>query len=55
MSSLLHYRHPQGAPVEPWAIHDVAATRIVWQGSPALLRDPDGHIHQIDGTAQARA
>ncbi|AVS68247.1 glyoxalase [Paracidovorax avenae] len=53
---LLHYRHPQGAPAEPWAIHDVAATRIVWQGSgPAVLRDPDGHIHQIDGTAQARA
>ncbi len=53
---LLHYRHPQGAPVEPWAINDVAATRIVWQGfASALLRDPDGHIHQIDGTAQARA
>ncbi|BFO54885.1 VOC family protein [Acidovorax sacchari] len=54
---LLHYRHPQGTPpVEPWAIHDVAATRIVWQGSaPTLLRDPDGHIHQIAGAAQAGA
>ncbi len=53
---LLHYRHPQGAPIGPWATNDVAATRTVWQGpAAALLRDPDGHIHQIAGTAPAAA
>lgn len=52
---LLHYRRPRGMPVEAWAAHDVAATRIVWRGAvPALLRDPDGHLHQIDGTADVR-
>lgn len=53
---LLHYRHPQGAPNRPWAVNDVAATRIVWQGTaPALLRDPDGHIHQIAGVVEGPA
>jgi catechol 2,3-dioxygenase-like lactoylglutathione lyase family enzyme len=52
---LLHYRHPQGASVEAWAACDVAATRIVWRGAAAaLLRDPDGHLHQIDGPAETR-
>jgi catechol 2,3-dioxygenase-like lactoylglutathione lyase family enzyme len=47
---LLHYRQPPGASSEPVAVNDVAATRIVWhQGPPALLRDPDGHLHQIGG------
>lgn len=45
---LLHYRQPVGAPCPPWRANDVAATRIVWQGpAPALLRDPDGHLHQV--------
>ena len=45
---LLHYRQPSGAQSAPLAVNDVAATRIVWQdGLPALLRDPDGHLHQL--------
>ena len=44
---LLHYRRAQECRV-PWAVNDVAATRIVWDGpASALLRDPDGHLHQI--------
>lgn len=45
---LLHYRTPIGADRAPWSINDVAATRIVWRGqAPALIRDPDGHLHQV--------
>lgn len=45
---LLHYQTPAGADAAAWAVNDVAATRIVWQGVvPALLRDLDGHLHQI--------
>ncbi|SFP51659.1 VOC family protein [Sphingomonas rubra] len=47
---LLHYRRPSGASSEPVAVEDVAATRIVWHGElPALLRDPNGHLHQTGG------
>jgi catechol 2,3-dioxygenase-like lactoylglutathione lyase family enzyme len=47
---LLHYHQPSGASHEPVAVNDVAATRIVWhQGPRALLRDPDGHLHQTGG------
>jgi len=47
---LLHYHQPSGASHEPVAVNDVAATRVVWHhGPPALLRDPDGHLHQIGG------
>lgn len=47
---LLHYRRPAGAACGPVAVNDVAATRFVWSGvEPALLRDPDGHLHEIDG------
>jgi len=47
---LLHYRRPAARPVAPWGVADVAATRIVWRGgAPALLRDPDGHLHQLGG------
>lgn len=47
---LLHYRQPSGGPCGPVDIADVAATRIVWEGgAPALLRDPNGHRHQIGG------
>lgn len=46
---LLHYRTPTGAPCPSWQANDVAATRIVWRGdAPALLRDPDGHFHQVE-------
>ena len=45
---LLHYRAPPAADHVRWAVNDVAATRIVWHGTaPALLRDPDGHFHQV--------
>lgn len=47
---LLHYRQPPGAPCGPVAVNDVAATRFVWSGGePALLRDPDDHLHEVDG------
>lgn len=47
---LLHYRHSSGAPAASIEVADVAATRSVWQGgTPALVRDPDGHLHQIGG------
>ncbi|OWK29418.1 VOC family protein [Sphingomonas dokdonensis] len=47
---LLHYRRPVEPPAAPVAVNDVAATRIVWHGGdPALLRDPDGHLHQTGG------
>lgn len=47
---LLHYRRPIEAPADAVAVNDVAATRIVWHGgAPALLRDPDGHLHQTGG------
>ena len=45
---LLHYRWPEENCRVPWAVNDVAATRIVWDGpASALLRDPDGHLHQM--------
>ena len=45
---LLHYRRPEEDRRVPWAVNDVAATRIVWDGpASALFRDPDGHLHQI--------
>jgi catechol 2,3-dioxygenase-like lactoylglutathione lyase family enzyme len=48
---LLGYRVPRGAGCPPMQANDVAATRILWQGTrAALLRDPDGHLHQIVST-----
>ena len=45
---LLGYRVPRGRSGPPLQANDVAATRIVWRGpDPGLLRDPDGHLHQI--------
>ena len=45
---LLHYRRPVEEGREAWAVNDVAATRIVWDApASALLRDPDGHLHQM--------
>ena len=45
---LLGYRHPVGRAHSPLAVNDIAATRIVWRSDgDALLRDPDGHLHQL--------
>ena len=45
---LLGYRKPCGRSHPPLAANDIAATRIVWAaGRDALLRDPDGHFHQL--------
>lgn len=44
---LLGYRHPQGAAGVARRPNDIAATRIVWRAEQAaLVRDPDGHLHQ---------
>ena len=46
---LLCYQTPRGEAGPRLRANDVAATRIVWQGSTAaLLRDPDGHLHQVE-------
>ena len=46
---LLGYRHPRGGASGPVAPNDVAATRVVWDaGSAGLVRDPDGHLHQLE-------
>ena len=45
---MLGYRHPVGRTMRPLAPNDIAATRIVWQSNgDGLLRDPDGHLHQL--------
>lgn len=45
---LLAYRRPAGRPSPSLAVNDVAATRIVWRSdAEALVRDPDGHLHQL--------
>lgn len=47
---LLAYRRPVGRPHSPVAANDIAATCIVWQSNrDALVRDPDGHLHQLVG------
>lgn len=46
---LLAYRHPRGRRKTLPEADDIAATRIVWAGGrAALLRDPDGHLHQVE-------
>lgn len=46
---LLGYRVPRGQSGIALQPNDVAATRMVWHGAgSALLRDPDGHLHQIE-------
>ncbi|UAK23864.1 VOC family protein [Sphingomonas nostoxanthinifaciens] len=46
---LLAYRHPRGRAQAPPEVDDIVATRIVWLGDQtALLRDPDGHLHQVE-------
>ena len=45
---LLGYCNPGGRTHAPLAANDVAATRIVWAADQAaLVRDPDGHLHQL--------
>lgn len=45
---LLGYRRPTSGASAWLAPNDVAATRIVWRSSrETLLRDPDGHLHQL--------
>ncbi|MGH7046043.1 MAG: VOC family protein [Stellaceae bacterium] len=45
---MLAYRHPVGRALSPLAANDIAATRIVWRSEgEALIRDPDGHLHQL--------
>lgn len=45
---LLGYRTPAPRRASPQPADAVAATRIVWAAeAPALLRDPDGHLHQL--------
>ena len=45
---LLGYQIPSGDPGPALEANDVAATRIIWGGSEAkLIRDPDGHLHQV--------
>jgi len=48
---LLGYERPRPQPGGGGpAVNDVAATRVVWAADEAtLLRDPDGHLHQVSG------
>ncbi len=53
---LLGYRDPALRQENAWDVHDVAATRLVWEAAgPALITDPDGHLHQcrLLGTPRA--
>jgi catechol 2,3-dioxygenase-like lactoylglutathione lyase family enzyme len=46
---LLGYQRPMGKSFGPIRPNDIAATRIVWSaGETALVRDPDGHLHQLE-------
>ncbi|GAN75993.1 VOC family protein [Acidisphaera rubrifaciens] len=50
---LLAYRVPRGAADAARRADDVAATRIVWRGARSdMLRDPDGHLHEVAGPAR---
>lgn len=50
---LLEYQVPRGDAGPALQANDVAATRIVWQGTQAsLLRDPDGYFQQVVRTAE---
>lgn len=45
---MLAYRHPVGRMLRPMSTNDIAATRIVWRSNAdGLIRDPDGHLHQL--------
>ena len=52
---LLHYRTPARAGEAIMAANDVAATRIIWASNrDLLLRDPDGHLHQLERRTASR-
>ena len=45
---LLAYRNRAPRPTTSHASNDIAATRVVWHADrDALIRDPDGHLHQF--------
>ena len=45
---MLGYRLPVGRALHRLSANDLAATRIVWRSNAeALIRDPDGHLHQL--------
>jgi catechol 2,3-dioxygenase-like lactoylglutathione lyase family enzyme len=45
---LLGYRFPTPGGGARLRVNDIAATRIVWRADQdTLLRDPDGHLHQL--------
>jgi catechol 2,3-dioxygenase-like lactoylglutathione lyase family enzyme len=45
---MLGYRHPIGRALGPLSTNDLPATRIVWRShADGLIRDPDGHLHQL--------
>lgn len=45
---LLGYRQPRGYAHGPLRADDIAATRVLWTASvDGLVRDPDGHLHQL--------
>jgi catechol 2,3-dioxygenase-like lactoylglutathione lyase family enzyme len=45
---LLCYLRPNGRAGPPLSANDLAATRIVWAADRnALIRDPDGHLHEL--------
>ena len=46
---LLGYQVPRGEAGPALRANDIAASRVVWRSGPAaLLRDPDGHLQQIE-------
>jgi len=46
---LLGYRSPRGRSFGVIAPNDIAATRMLWKADRrALVRDPDGHLHQLE-------
>ncbi len=52
---LLGYRMQSGCERAALQPNDVAATRIVWRGRKTeLIRDPDGHLQQIETQEQSR-
>lgn len=53
---MLGYRSPVGRALSLPAANDIAATRIVWRSNDdALIRDPDGHLHQLSRSDPLRA
>jgi catechol 2,3-dioxygenase-like lactoylglutathione lyase family enzyme len=53
---LLGYRRPAAGAGGGFSVNDIAATRIVWRADhEALLRDPDGRLHQFTRRARSPA